>query len=174
VVTIQNCVLASGLAQLLLLGACADAPITPDQLEADGRLRARGREQAAFSARRDPDLRPVTKVSAVLSSEPGGALEDRNAFDADVGTVHLHVRADGLLEHREVIYQWAHPDLTVTFEGELAPSDALSLGASLEIDPELVGRWQVEVLTPPASPGEAPRVLFHRDFEVQPVPAAAR
>jgi hypothetical protein len=169
---IRNCVLlVSGLVPLLAVG-CVDAPITQNQLEEDGTLRLRGHEQSAFSAHRGQSVRQAIQVSAVLAAEDSGPLEDRNAFSADVKTIHLHVRADGLLEPRPVEFRWTHPDLTVSFDGELGPSDSMSLGASLDIDPELVGHWEVEVLTKPETPGEAPRVLFHREFEVDASPLA--
>jgi hypothetical protein len=167
---IRNCVL---LAAGLLVGACVDAPITPGQLEEDGTLRPRGHEQSAFSAHRAANVRQAIQVSAVLAEEDSGPLEDRNVFSSQVQTIHLHVRADGLLEPRPVEYRWTHPDLSVSFDGELGPSDSMSLGASLDIDPELVGHWEVEVLTKPEEPGEAPRVLFHREFEVDGSPLAA-
>ena len=170
VTAIRNCVLLVG---GLLFGGCVDAPITPEQLEEDGQLRPRGHEQSAFSAKRTESVRQAVQVSAVLAAEASGPLEDRNAFSAEVQTIHLHVRADGLIEPRPVEYRWTHPDLSVSFDGELGPSDSMSLGASLDIDPELAGHWEVEVLTKPQTPGEAPRVLFHREFEIDASPLAA-
>lgn len=145
-----------------------DAPITSDQLEADGRLRVGGsHHQAAFEAEERDQTRAVIQVSAVLAAQADGPLEDRNEFSGDVGSVHLHLRADGLLEPRPVVYRWTHDDLSVLVPGILAPSDSLSLGTSLDIDPELTGHWQVEVLSRPEQPDEPPRVLFHREFEVE-------
>lgn len=151
-----------------MLVGCVDAPITADQLEADGRLRSGGakHEQAAFSADERGELQAVVQVSAVLAAQAEGALEDRNEFPAEVGTVHLHLRADGLLEPRPVVYRWTHDDLSVMVPGMLAPSDSLSLGTSFDIDPELAGHWEVEVLSRPEHPGDEPRVLFQREFEV--------
>lgn len=148
--------------------ACQDAPITADQLQPDGRLRAASLDQAAFSAEPTDRIRSAVQVSAVLAAEAEGALEDRSTFGADVGTVHLHLRADGLLEPRPVIYRWTHEDLAVLVPGTLAPTSALSLGTSFAIDPEETGRWEVEVLTKPRNPEEAPQVLFHRAFEIRP------
>lgn len=169
--TISRCSLVIAVA---LLGGCVDAPITADQLQPDGRLREQGRDQAAFAA--DPDEGRRTKqaiqVSAVLAAEADGPIEDRNAFAADVGAVHLHIRADGLLEPRPVVYRWTHGDFEMVIPGTLAPHGAMTLGASFEIDPEQAGTWQVDVLAGPAEPGEAPRVLFHREFEVERLPAA--
>jgi hypothetical protein len=153
----------------LVVSGCADAPITPDHLQSDGTLRARplGHAQAAFSATERQQLQQAVQVSAVLAAQADGPLEDRNEFEADVGTVHLHVRADGLLQPRAVLYRWTHGDLSVLEPGQLAPTDALSLGTSFDIDPELHGHWEVEVLTEGEVAGEGPRVLFHREFEVK-------
>lgn len=157
-----------------LLGGCVDAPITADQLQPDGRLRVQGGEQAAFAAEPDPAKRTkrAIQVSAVLAAEADGPIEDRNAFSADVGAVHLHVRADGLLEPRPVVYRWTHGDFEMVIPGTLAPDGAMTLGASFEIDPEQAGTWQVDVLASPTAPDETPRVLFHREFEVERLPAA--
>jgi len=176
VAKIRNRVLVLGCAILpslaVVTGGCVDAPITPAQLEDNGRLRPRGNEQAAFSAQRSPGIRRAVQVSAVLAAEDSGPLEDRNTFSADVETIHLHVRADGLLESRNVEYRWTHPDLTISFDGELGPEDAMSLGASLDIDPELVGHWEVEVLSKPEDPAQGSRVLFRREFEIDDTPLA--
>jgi hypothetical protein len=149
------------------LAACVDAPITPDQLQADGTLRPMGHEQAAFSAAERQRVQQAVQVSAVLAAQADGPLEDGNEFDADVGTIHLHVRADGLVQARAVVYRWRHEELTVLEPGALSPTGSLSLGTSFDIDPELYGRWEVDVLTQPDTSGERPRVLFHREFEVK-------
>jgi hypothetical protein len=150
-----------------MLGACADAPITPDQLQPDGTLRPLGHAQAEFSAADRQQVQRAVQVSAVLAAEADGPLEDRSEFPADVGTIYLHVRADGLLQSRAVLYRWTHGDLSVLEPGSLAPTDALSLGTRFDIDPELHGHWEVEVLTESETPHEPPRVLFHREFEVK-------
>ncbi len=150
----------------LALGACVDAPITPDQLEADGTLRLRGGSQAAFAAVDAPQTQQAVRVSAVLAPQSDGPLEDRNVFGADVGTVHLHLRADGLIGNRPVVYRWAHDDLSVLVPGELTAASSMSLGSSFEIEPEQFGHWTVDVLSQPTEMNESPRVLFHREFEV--------
>ncbi len=149
------------------LSGCVDAPITPDQLESDGMLRSGGRAQAAFSAQERAVVQPVVQVSAVLAAEAEGALEDRSEFSADVTEVHLHLRADGLLAPRPVVYRWTHDDVSVLIPGMLAPTGALTLASSSEISPDQVGKWEVEVLTEPLAPGEPPQVLVHREFEVK-------
>lgn len=165
----------SFLAATVLASACVDAPITADQLQPDGRLRELGgHQQAAFAAETD-EVKPVkqaVQVSAVLAAEADGPLEDRNAFSADVGAIHLHVRADGLLEPRPVVYRWAHEGFEMAIPGMLAPNGAMTLGASFEIDPEQTGTWQVDVLAGPTAAHEGPRVLFHREFEVERLPHA--
>jgi hypothetical protein len=150
----------------LCVTACVDAPITPDQLEPDGQLRA-GPTQSAFAAQDRPVARMVT-VSAVLAAEPSGALEDRTQFDAEVGTVHLHLRADGLMTARPVVYRWTHDELEVLVPGMLAPTTTLDLATSFDIGTDQVGTWLVEVLDQPALPGDEPRVLFQREFHVTP------
>jgi hypothetical protein len=147
----------------LCLGGCVDAPITPDQLEPNGQLR--GVSQSAFSAQDRPVARTVT-VSAVLAAEHAGALEDRTEFPAEVGTVHLHLRADGLMAARPVVYRWTHDDLAVLVPGMLAPTTTLDLATSFEIGADQIGTWLVEVLDQPALPGDEPRVLFQRQFQV--------
>lgn len=155
---------------LFALGAvalvgCVDAPITPDQLEADGQLRA-GPSQSAFSAQGRPTAATAIAVSAVLAAQPAGALEDRTQFPAEVGAIHLHLRADGLMAARPVVYRWTHDDLSVLVPGMLAPTTTLDLATSFEIGPDQVGTWLVEVLDQPALPGDEPLVLFQREFEI--------
>lgn len=152
----------------VLLGACVDAPITADQLEPDGRLRvAYGHEQAAFAAEPTEAVRSVVQVSAVLAAEAHGPLEDRNAFPHDVGTIHLHVRADGLLAPRPVTYRWTHGEFVMIEPGVLAPEGAMTRGASFSIDPAQTGTWEVQVLSEPFAEGEEPTVLFQREFEIE-------
>ena len=162
------------------LGACVDAPITADQLQADGTLRGGyaggGVQQAAVSAQPQKTAQAV-RVSAVLASQAQGPLEDRAAFSASVGTVYLHVRADGLLSSRRVIYRWRHGDFVVEVPGTLLSTDALMLGTSFDIAPEQSGHWEVDVLTDSAqaaagqgtgqAAGSEPQVLFHREFVVE-------
>ncbi len=158
----------------LTLVACVDAPITADQLQADGTLRggyaAGGMQQAALSA--EPgQVSQAVRVSAVLASEAEGPLEDRAEFGANVGTVYLHVRADGLANSRRVVYRWRHDDFVVETPGTLLTTDKLALGTRFEIAPEQSGHWEVDVLedTPAVGTddGTEPRILFHREFVVQ-------
>jgi len=124
-------------------------------------------QQAALSA--EPGVAQAVRVSAVLASESEGPLEDRAEFAANVGTVYLHVRADGLLSSRRVVYRWKHEDFVVEIPGTLVASDALALGTSFDIAPEQAGHWEVDVLADTdqaQAPGGEPQVLFHREFVV--------
>lgn len=162
------------LALPLALGACVDAPITADQLQADGTLRGgyagAGVQQAALAA--EPQkIAQAVRVSAVLASQADGPLEDRAEFSASVGTVYLHVRADGLLSSRRVVYRWRHDDFVLEVPGTLLSTDALTLGTSFDIAPEQSGHWEVDVLADAAAGSQAPesepQVLFHREFVVE-------
>lgn len=151
------------------LTGCVDAPVTPDQLEPNGQLRP-GQNHAAFSAQDRAVAQTAIHVSAVLAPQPDGALEDRSSFSADVGTVHLHLRADGLMAARPVVFRWTHlqgDPLSVLVPGMLAPNSSMDLAASFDIEPDQFGAWRVEVLDQAPAAGEEPRVLFERDFQVE-------
>lgn len=158
----------------LALGACVDAPITADQLQADGTLRGgyagAGVQQAALAAE-PQQIAQAVRVSAVLASQSDGPLEDRAEFSANVGTVYLHVRADGLLSSRRVVYRWRHDDFVLEVPGTLLSTDALTLGTSFDIAPEQSGHWEVDVLADATAGSQAPetepQVLFHREFIVE-------
>lgn len=151
------------LAVSLLAAGCVDAPITPEHILPDGQLRA-DHEQAAFAAERPPAALRAVQIAAVLAAEAGGPLEDRATFSADVGAIHLHLRADSLLEPRPVTFVWTHDDLREEVPGVLAPAPTLALAASYPLRPDQRGRWKVEVFT---APGDEPaQQLFVREFEV--------
>jgi hypothetical protein len=147
------------------LPACVDAPIDSQHLQPNGELRQSVYEQAGFTASAERTPVQVQHVSAVLAAESEGALEDRDAFTPDVGIVHLHLRADGLVRPRPVIFRWSHDDRVEEVLGVLAPSDAMSLAASHPISRQQEGTWRVEVLDVPLDGGAAP-VLFERTFQV--------
>jgi len=160
-------VVAFGLCSALAFGACADAPITPDQLEADGQLKpARsGGGQSAFGARPAmPRTASVVQVEAVLAATPNGALDDASTFPPDVGTVHLHVRADGLGRERDVSFRWTHGEHSLVIPGELVPSGQFVLAASIDVQPDQTGTWRVDVVAEPMRAGEVPEVLLSREF----------
>jgi hypothetical protein len=152
----------------VLLPACADAPITPDQLEPDGVLRdAAHHDQAAFSAPRGEMQRAsVVALSSVLATQAEGALEDSDHFVASVGVIHLHVRADGIESPRPVSFRWIHGDQAIVVPGTLTTSGALHHAASVEVRPHQVGPWRVEVATDGSS-GEPPDVIYSREFTVE-------
>jgi hypothetical protein len=149
----------------VLVPACVDAPITPDQLESNGQLRNPHLEQSAFSAQGSSTTQRAAQISAVLAAEAKGPLEDAASFPADVGQVNLPLRADGLDGPRPVVFRWTHRGSATLVEGVLAPGDTLALATSFAIDPKHAGPWKVEVLGSAAA-GEELVVLFEREFDV--------
>lgn len=154
-----------GMIIVVVTGGCQDRPITADQLEPDGRLRAYA--QASFSAEPQSTHHQAVHISTVLAAEASGPLQDRTRFPAQVGAVHLHVRADGLVDPRPVSYVWTYygdPIEEHRSAGSLAPQASMSLGASFDIKPEQIGRWTVQVVT-----RDGPvRQLLEREFVVAP------
>lgn len=175
--TLRTIVFGAGLALLVTpLGACVDAPVTQDQLEDNGELKPRaGLGQVAMATQTRPVAQTAARMSAVLAAQPSGPLQDAGLFGADVGVVHLHLRADGLANPRPVTVRWTHEGVAVAFPSELSPSGALSLTSSMPILPDQAGKWRVEVLGT-AEAGRAAPLLFEREFEVvapvEPEPAA--
>jgi hypothetical protein len=154
------------LALAAVLGsACVDAPITPDQLEANGQLRHPPLEQSAFSAQDPATTQRAAQISAVLAAEAESPLNDANHFPVDVGHVNLHLRADGIDGPRPVVFRWTHRGNAALIDGILAPGDTLALASRFPIDPKRTGTWKVEVLGSPST-GEEPVVLFEREFDV--------
>lgn len=149
----------------MLVPACVDAPITPDQLEPDGQLRAPALEQSAFSAQERDTTQRAANISAVLAAQAQGPLADANRFPADVGQINLHLRADGIDGPRPVVFRWTHRGNAALVNGVLSPGDTLALANSFPIDPERIGTWRVEILGASTS-GDEPAVLFEREFEV--------
>jgi hypothetical protein len=155
------------IAAALVLAGCADQPITSDQLEPGGMLRD-VRDQAAFSVdRAAPQRASFVQLSTVLAAESSGALRDGDSFDAEVGTVHLHLRADGLASARQVSFRWIHGDTATIERGTLEDGRQLSLASSVAIAPHQVGPWRVEVLAEPEGAGVPPDVLFAREFTIE-------
>lgn len=152
------------LVALLVIG-CVDAPITPEQILPDGQLRSDVlASQAAFAASPAPTALRAVQVAAVLAAEATGPLVDAAAFPAEVGAVHLHLRADSLLEARPVTFVWTHGDSREEVPGVLAPTTTLALAASYPLGPDLRGRWKVEVFT--LAGNEPAQLLLAREFEV--------
>lgn len=148
----------------VLVPACVDAPITPDQLQANGQLRNAPLEQSAFSAQDSISTLRAARISAVLAAEAEGPLNDAVRFPADVGQVNLHLRADGIDGPRPVVFRWTHRGQVTLADGILNPGDTLALAASAPIDPKRTGAWKIEVLDPSTS--DEPVVLFEREFDV--------
>ena len=164
------------LAQVWLCASCADAPIEAENLRPDGQLRPSAYQQAGFVAAEAPRAQRAVAVSAVLAAQPHGPLEDALSFPADVGAVHLHLRADGLERPRPVLVRWTSPadgdtasPRTEEILAVLAPGRALSLAASHRVEPEQAGTWTVEVLGLPLD-GEPAPVLFSRSFQIEAPP----
>lgn len=173
------CVRSLSLALVLLLPACVDAPITEAHIAPDGQLRT-GLEQSAFSARPQPVTGQAVQVAAVLAAQAEGALEDAAEFPRDVGAVHLHLRADSLMEPRPVLFVWTHAGAREEVPGVLAPTTTLTLAASHPISAAISAAaaaptvdasgqplrgepWQVEVYSADAA-GQAGELLFRREF----------
>jgi hypothetical protein len=163
--------LGLGLALAASLPACADAPITPDQLEPDGSLKpARsggGPSAYANTLQADksgPKRASVVQFDAVLASALGGTLEDTSTFPPDVGTVHLHVRTHGLETDRDVVFRWTHGEHSLTVPGEIMPAARFVLAASIDVQPDQTGPWRIEIVGEPTHPDEVPEVLFAREF----------
>ncbi len=160
------------------LPGCVDAPITQDQLREDGALRQTvlrgGGEQSAFSAVGvAPTTQRAAQISAVLAEVGAGPLSDKSRFEADVGTVHLHLRADGLTGERAVAFRWTHePTGEATLvPGTLLPAETLRHVATHTIEPHQSGSWTVEVLSEAPGPDGLAAVLWQRRFDVaEPVP----
>lgn len=150
------------LAAILLPTGCADAPITPEHILPNGQLRA-DFEQAAFAAQPTQVTVRAVQVAAVLAAQATGALEDAASFTAEAGAVHLHLRADSLLEARPVTFVWTFGETREEVPGVLAPTTTLALAASHPIGPEQRGRWRIEVFTAGSEPAQ---LLFQREFEV--------
>ncbi len=112
-------------------------------------------------------------MAAVLAAQAEGALEDAAEFSRDVGAVHLHLRADSLMEPRPVLFVWTHAGAREEVRGVLAPTTTLTLATSHPIAPtapvvavDAAGRgepWQVEVYSADAA-GQAGELLFRREF----------
>jgi hypothetical protein len=138
-------------AALLLVAACtaacADAPITAADLQADGQLRETSSQQSVHSAS-ESNQAPAQRaehlrVTGLLAVEAEGPLEDATRFALDTEVIYLHLRADELTEPRPVTFVWTHS--TGTGDGEerveerretmgfLQPSQTVSVAASLPL-----------------------------------------
>ena len=150
-----------------MLPACVDAPITEAHLTPDGQLRATF-AQASFSARPQVAAGQAVQVAAVLAAQASGPLEDAAEFSASAGAVHLHLRADSLMEARPVSFVWTHAGTREVVQGVLAPTTTLTLAASHPLSPDAAGPWEVEVYSADAATmgGAAGELLLRREFLV--------
>lgn len=179
-------------ALLLATAACADAPITAADLQADGQLRESADQQQqsihAASKANQPKagVAERLRVTGLLAAQSEGPLEDTTRFSLDAEGIHLHLRADGLSEPRPVTFVWQHGEQRRETMGFLQPSETISPVASLplanyvevgfglapageaddlqEPDPiALTGAWKVEVYSTDAT-GRS--LVFEREFEI--------
>ena len=171
-------------AGLALTAACADAPITAGDLQADGQLRERPNSQQsvhAASERTRPQAQKAERlrVTGLLAGQAEGPLEDRTRFSVEGEAIYLHLRADGLSQPRPVTFVWIHGDQRRETLGFLQPAETISLAASMPLSgadsrsesvrsaperaAELLGSWTVEVHSTDAN-GRS--LVFERTFEV--------
>ena len=172
-------------AALALTAACADAPITAADLQADGQLReiAPSSQQSIHAASRtnQPAAQKAEhlRVTGLVAAQGDGPLEDANRFSLESEAIYLHLRADGLDAPRPVTYVWVHGEQRRETMGFLQPKDTISLAASLPLasfveaastredsevpPPVLTGTWEVEVYSADAN-GRS--LVFEREFEV--------
>lgn len=176
------------LAFAFLLAACADAPITAADLQADGQLREQAGSQQSVHAATDVNqpksqVAERLRVTGLVAAQAAGPLEDATRFSLDSESIHLHLRADGLTEPRPVTFVWIHGEQRRETMGFLQPAETISPVASLplaryveegfaplevdakaEPDPTaLTGDWKVEVYST-ESTGRS--LVFEREFEI--------
>jgi hypothetical protein len=178
--------------------ACADAPITAADLQADGQLREQPADsQQSVHAASETNLPKAQvaerlQVTGLVAAQADGPLEDATRFALDSESIYLHLRADGLTQPRPVTFVWLHGDQRRETMGFLQPSETLSLAASLplaryveegmavtlppdqvdgQVEPDPLaqaGVWKVEVYS--ADPS-GKNLVFEREFEVLSVEA---
>lgn len=131
-------------AALLLIAACADAPITAADIQADGQLRQSSSQQSVH-ATSEPEPKAQRaehlRVTGLLAGEADGPLEDATRFSVDNEAIYLHLRADDLSEPRPVTFVWTHEFEQAGESGEhrretmgfLQPAETISLSASLPL-----------------------------------------
>lgn len=151
------------LCSVLCLQACVDAPITEAHMTPDGQLASFG-PQSPFAAQPWGTRGMAVQVAAVLATQADGPLEDAAEFPVDAGTVHLHLRADSLMEPRPVTFVWTHGGTRDEVPGVLAPTPTLTLAASHPLGADQRGSWEVEVYG--SDPAGGRELLFRREFQV--------
>lgn len=148
---------------VMSLQACVDAPITEAHMTPDGQLASYG-PQSPFAAQPSGTRGQAVQVAAVLATQADGPLEDAAVFPAEAEMVHLHLRADSLMEARSVTYVWTHAGTRDEVPGVLAPTPTLTLAASHPLGPDQRGLWEVEVYG--SDPAGGRELLFRREFQV--------
>ena len=178
---------------VLLTAACADAPITAADIQADGQLREQASSQQSVHAASEQAPRAQRaerlQVTGLLAAQADGPLEDATRFSVASDAIYLHLRADDLQGPRPVTFVWTHSaegaDTERETMGFLQPAETITLAASLPlaryreeaeaaaaeltladvapVDP-LGGAWKVEVFSADASGGRS--LLFEREFEI--------
>jgi hypothetical protein len=154
---------------LVLTAACADAPITAADIQADGQLRSHSLSHAASVDGPKTQRAEHLRVTGLLAAQAEGPLEDATRFSLDSESIYLHLRADDLSEPRPVTFVWIHGDHRRETMGFLQPSETISLAASLPLLPSdprdpaddwvATGEWKVEVYS-------TDDLVFERKFEV--------
>jgi hypothetical protein len=155
---------------LVLTAACADAPITAADIQADGQLRSHSLSHAASVDAPKTQRAEHLRVTGLLAAQADGPLEDATRFSLDSESIYLHLRADDLSEPRPVTFVWIHGDHRRETMGFLQPSETISLAASLPLLPTesptdtadewvATGAWKVEVYS-------TDDLVFEREFEV--------
>jgi hypothetical protein len=168
---------------LVLTAACADAPITAADIQADGQLRSSSPSQQSVHAasEREPKAQRAEhlRVTGLLAAQADGPLEDATRFSSASEAIYLHLRPDDLSEPRPVTFVWIHGEHRRETMGFLQPAETISLAASLplgrylegaEMASELVGddgvptgEWKVEVYSTDTN---GRNLVFERKFEV--------
>jgi hypothetical protein len=131
---------------LLLSVACADAPITAADIQADGQLRqlvSTSQQSVHAASEREPKAQRAEhlRVTGLLATAADGPLEDATRFSLEGEAIYLHLRADGLSEPRPVTFVWTH---SLDWGGDkgshrretmgfLQPAETISLAASLPL-----------------------------------------
>jgi hypothetical protein len=127
---------------LLLTVACADAPITAADIQADGQLRqtTSNSQQSVHAANEhEPKAQRAEhlRVTGLLAGQADGPLEDATRFSLESEAIYLHLRADDLSEPRPVTFVWIHSgdwgEHRRETMGFLQPAETISLAASLPL-----------------------------------------
>ncbi len=135
-------------AALVFSVACADAPITAADIQADGQLRPSAAPQGSQSVLAASEQQPKAqraehlRVTGLLAGQAEGALADATRFSSEGEAIYLHLRADELSEPRPVTFVWTHAYVDAAggiaehrreTMGFLQPTEIIDLAASLPL-----------------------------------------